>query len=235
MTEAGRGRRLIARTAIALLALMPATSARASCTANVSGNHIFALTGDSCPFASGTYTPTAPIPGPGTQPIVGLYANGGSITPGEDATAVTVNATAASTSFGLYATGGGTIDAGTTDGGPLPLDVAGVTTSASSSPAVSPLVSGRRSPSRSSRPPLPRSQRSSRRGSIPRASWPSPGGSVVLTGGSVMTSNDGSVALNASPARFRRRERRLRPKAASISSATHPTGLRSPTRARPLR
>ena len=137
MTETGRGRRLIARAAIALLALAAATSARASCTANVSGNHIFALSGDTCPFASGTYTPTVAIPGPGTQPIVGLYANNGSITPGEEATAVTVNAIAAgSASYGLYAINGGTIDGGATDGEPLALDVAGVTTSASSSPAV---------------------------------------------------------------------------------------------------
>ena len=136
MTEAGRGRRLIARAATALLALAAATSAHASCTANVSGNHIFALSGDSCPFASGTYTPTVAAPGTVPSAIVGLYANNGSITPGEEATAVTVNATAVSTSYGLYAAGGGTIDGGTTDGGTLPLDVAGVTTSASRSPAV---------------------------------------------------------------------------------------------------
>ena len=66
---------------------------------------------------------------PGVSPpaIVGLFANGGSITAGEDATAVTVNATAASVSYGLNAINGGTIG---------PLDVAGVTTEASLSPAV---------------------------------------------------------------------------------------------------
>ena len=127
MTEAGRRRRLVARTAITLLALAAATGARASCTANVSGNHIFALTGDSCPFASGTYAPTVLAPGSSPPAIVGLFANGGSITAGEDATAVTVNATAASASYGLNAINGGTIG---------PLDVAGVTTAASSSPAV---------------------------------------------------------------------------------------------------
>ena len=100
MTEAGRGRRLIARAAIALLALAAATGAHASCMANVSGNHIFALSGDSCPFTSGTYTLTVAVPGTFSSAIVGLYANGGSITPGEEATAVNVNAAAASTSYG---------------------------------------------------------------------------------------------------------------------------------------
>ena len=197
MTEAGRGRRLIARAAIALLALAAATSARASCTANVSGNHIFALTGDTCPFASGTYTPTAPIPGPGTQPIVGLYANNGSITPGEEATAVTVNAIAAGTSFGLYATGGGTIDGGPTDGGTLPLDVAGITTSASSSPAVFATGVGSTITLNLLSPTSPALATIVTTGIDSAGVLAESGGSVVLTGGSVMTSADGSVGLNA--------------------------------------
>jgi hypothetical protein len=83
------------------------------------GDHIFAPSGDSCPFASGTYTPTVPIPGPPPQPIVGLYADGGSITALPGGAPVTVNATEPSTSYGFYATNGGTIG---------PLEVAGVTT-----------------------------------------------------------------------------------------------------------
>ena len=197
MTEAGRGRRLIARAAIALLALAAATSAHASCTANVSGNHIFALSGDTCPFASGTYTPTVAIPGPGTQPIVGLYANNGSITPGEEATAVTVNATAASTSYGLYAAGGGTIDGGTTDGGTLPLDVAGVTTSASSSPAVFATGAGSTITLTLLSPTSPALATIVTTGIDSAGVLAESAGSVVLTGGSVMTSNDGSVGLNA--------------------------------------
>ncbi len=95
MTEAGRGRRLVARTAVALLALAAATGARAACTI-AAGDHIFAFTGDSCPDASGTYTPTAMIPGaPPPQPIVGLYAEGGTITASSSPTPITISATAA--------------------------------------------------------------------------------------------------------------------------------------------
>ena len=198
MTETGRGRRLIARAAIALLALAAATSARASCTANVSGNHIFALSGDTCPFASGTYTPTVAIPGPGTQPIVGLYANNGSITPGEEATAVTVNAIAAgSASYGLYAINGGTIDGGATDGEPLALDVAGVTTSASSSPAVFATGDGSKITLNLLSPTSPALATIVTTGVDSAGVLAESGGSVVLTGGSVMTSADGSVGLNA--------------------------------------
>ena len=197
MTEAGRGRRLIARAATALLALAAATSAHASCTANVSGNHIFALSGDSCPFASGTYTPTVAAPGTVPSAIVGLYANNGSITPGEEATAVTVNATAVSTSYGLYAAGGGTIDGGTTDGGTLPLDVAGVTTSASRSPAVFATGAGSTITLTLLSPTSPALATIVTTGIDSAGVLAESGGSVVLTGGSVMTSNDGSVGLNA--------------------------------------
>ena len=221
--------------AIALLALAATTSARASCTANVSGNHIFALTGDSRPFASGTYAPTVAAPGTVPSAIVGLYANGGSITPGEEANAVTVNATAATTSYGLYAAGGGTIDGGTTDGGTLPLDVAGITTSASSSPAVFATGVGSTITLTLLSPTSPALATIVTTGIDSAGVLAESGGSVVLTGGSVMTSADGSVGLNAFSGSISATGRRLRPKAASISSATHPTGLRSPTRARPLR
>jgi len=77
MTEAGRGRRLVARAAIALLALAASTGARAACPGNATPNHIFAAAGDSCPVASGTYTPTVVSP---FGNVVGLYAeDGGSI------------------------------------------------------------------------------------------------------------------------------------------------------------
>ena len=103
MTEAGRRRRLVARTAITLLALAAATGARASCTANVPGNHIFALTGDTCPFASGTYAPTA-IRSPwlfSSRLSSGLFANARpqSAAGRRRRAAVTVNATAASASY----------------------------------------------------------------------------------------------------------------------------------------
>src|ERR1700734_335275 len=198
MTEAGRRRRLVARTAITLLALAAATGARASCTANVSGNHIFALTGDSCPFASGTYAPTVAIPGTPPQPIVGLYANGGSITAGEDATAVTVNATAASASYGLYATNGGTIG---------PLDVAGVTTAASSSPAVYATGAGSTITLTLLPTTSPAVVTISTTGIDSAGVLATSGGSVFITGGptseeeptaaSVTTTNDGSAGLNA--------------------------------------
>ena len=193
MTEAGRRRRLVARTAITLLALAAATGARASCTANVSGNHIFALTGDSCPFASGTYAPTASAPGTSPPAIVGLFANGGSITAGEDATAVTVNATAASTSYGLYATNGGTIG---------PLDVAGVTTAASCSPAVYAFGAGSTITLTLLSPTSPAVATIVTTGGDSAGVLAKSGGSVVLTGsgptgGSVTTETDGSVGLNA--------------------------------------
>ena len=193
MTEAGRGRRLIARTAIALLALAAANGARASCTANVSGNHIFALSGDSCPFASGTYAPTVLAPGASPPAIVGLFANGGSITAGEDATAVTVNATAAGASYGLYATGGGTIG---------PLDVAGVTTAASSSPAVWAIGAGSTITLTLLSPTSPAVATIVTTGVDSAGVLATSGGSVVLTGsgptgGSVTTETDGSVGLNA--------------------------------------
>jgi hypothetical protein len=90
MTEAGRGRRLAARTAIALVALAAATDARAACPGNATPNHIFASAGDSCPFASGAYTPTVVSP---FGNVVGLYAqDGGSITNAPAATSVTIHA-----------------------------------------------------------------------------------------------------------------------------------------------
>ena len=193
MTEAGRRRRLVARTAITLLALAAATGARATCTANVSGNHIFALTGDSCPFASGTYAPTVLAPGASPPAIVGLFANGGSITAGEDATAVTVNATAASASYGLNAINGGTIG---------PLDVAGVTTAASSSPAVYATGAGSTITLTLLSPTSPAVATIVTTGVDSAGVLATSGGSVVLTGsgptgGSVTTETDGSVGLNA--------------------------------------
>ena len=192
MTETGRGRRLIARTAIALLALAAATSAHASCTANVSGNHIFALTGDSCPFASGTYAPTVLAPGASPPAIVGLFANGGSITAGEDANAVTVNGPAATT-YGLNAISGGTIG---------PLDVAGVTTAASSSPAVWAFGAGSTITLTLLSPTSPAVATIVTSGLDSAGVLSTSGGNVVLTGsgptgGSVTTENNGSAGLNA--------------------------------------
>jgi hypothetical protein len=97
MTEAGRRRRLVARAAVALLALAAATGARATCTANVSGNHIFALSGDSCPYASGAYNATTLIPVAPANTIVGLFANGGTITAADEATSISVTASVVST------------------------------------------------------------------------------------------------------------------------------------------
>lgn len=118
MTEAGRRRRLVARTAITLLALAAATGARAGCTSNSPGNHIFALTGDSCPFASGTYLPTTPAPvtppASPNNPIVGLFAEGGTIGASSDATSITIDAKLASTptvstSYGVWSDGPGSL------------------------------------------------------------------------------------------------------------------------------
>jgi len=105
MTDARRRRRLVPTAAIALLTLAAASGARASCTANVPGNHIFALAGDDCPFASGTYTPTTPIPIPPST-IVGLFAqNGGSISDLPGATSITVNANPAAGSYAVWSDG----------------------------------------------------------------------------------------------------------------------------------
>ena len=105
MTDARRRRRLVPTAAIALLTLAAASGARASCTANVPGNHIFALAGDDCPFASGTYTPTMPIPIPPST-IVGLFAqNGGSISDLPGATSITVNANPAAGSYAVWSDG----------------------------------------------------------------------------------------------------------------------------------
>ena len=91
--------------------------ARAACYANARETTCFALTGDSCPLCIRHVRADRPDPGPGTQPIVGLSTNNGCYHAADEATAVTVNATAASTSFGLYATGSRTID-GTTEQSP---------------------------------------------------------------------------------------------------------------------
>jgi hypothetical protein len=105
MTEAGRRRRLVARAAIALLALAAATGARAGCS-SVAGNHVFAL-GSPC-TASGTYTPTVAIPGTPPQPIVGLFANGGgSIGADSNATLIKVDAKAAGKSYAVWSEGAG--------------------------------------------------------------------------------------------------------------------------------
>jgi hypothetical protein len=129
MTEAGRRRRLVARTAIPLLALAAATGARATCT-NVPGDHLFALGGSSCPDASGAYTPTTPIPGTAPQPIVGLFANGGSsINAAAEATSITVNANAISTpksptSYAVWSEGpGSTINFFTPSGVAVPVTI----------------------------------------------------------------------------------------------------------------
>jgi fibronectin-binding autotransporter adhesin len=97
-------RRLILATAIALLALDAASGARAGCTANVAGDHVFALAGDDC-VASGAYDPTVPTP-PGA--IVGLFAqNGGVITAAPEAGFITVNANDAAGSYAIWSEGAG--------------------------------------------------------------------------------------------------------------------------------
>ena len=130
------------------------------------------------PLASGTYTPTTPAPGASPPGIVGLFANGGSITAGQDPTAVTVNATAASASYGLNAINGGTIG---------PLDVAGVTTAASSSPAVYALKAGSTITLTLLPSTSPALATIVTTGDDSVGVLASSGGSVVLSGGSVMT------------------------------------------------
>jgi hypothetical protein len=106
MTDARRRRRPVSTTAITLLALAAASEARAACTANVVGDHVFALAGDDC-FASGLYTPTTPIPSPPDN-IVGLFAqNGGSITASAAAAAITIHVNGAAGGYGLWSEGVG--------------------------------------------------------------------------------------------------------------------------------
>ena len=108
MIDARERRILFQTTAIAVLALATAPSARADCPLNVPGNHVFALTGDTC-TASGAYKPTTPIPdSPGN--IVGLFAfeTGGSIELPPSAVSVTANA--ASNSYGAWSDGGSPIN-----------------------------------------------------------------------------------------------------------------------------
>ena len=179
-----------------------------------------------CPFASGTYTPTTPAPGASPPGIVGLFANGGSITAGEDATAVTVNATAASASYGLNAINGGTIG---------PLDVAGVTTTASSSPAVYALGAGSTITLTLLPPTSPALATIVTTGDDLAGVLASSGGSVVLSGGSVMTSGAGSAGLDAFSGSISATGTTITTTAAPTPSGFNPPRLRSTAPVRRLR
>ena len=117
MIDARWARRLGPATAIALLAFAAAPEARADCTANVAGDHVFALAGGLL-LRLGTYDPTTAISTPPVN-IVGLFAqNGGVIVAdieiiGEVAAAdaesafITVNANPAAGSYGIWSEGVG--------------------------------------------------------------------------------------------------------------------------------
>ena len=128
MGEAGRGRRLVARTALTLLALAFATDARATCTL-VAGQSLFATGGSTCAASGPTYDPA-------TGPA--LWSDGVGSSPPTPPPASTINLTAPgitittmdTLSFGLYATDGGVI-AGTSANG-----LGGVTTEGATSPAI---------------------------------------------------------------------------------------------------
>ena len=104
MTDARQRRKLFPATAIGLLALAAAPSARAGCSSNVPGDHVFALAGDICTASPGAYSPTAPIPvAPGN--IVGFFAyNGGSI---GASGAVSITANPADSSYAAWSEGAG--------------------------------------------------------------------------------------------------------------------------------
>jgi hypothetical protein len=119
MTEAGRGRRLGARGAIALLALATATGAHATC---VSGpGYLFAESGESC-SASGAYSPSS------TTVPAALFADGvgtGDVPSHIQLDLPSVTVTTSGATYGLYAFDGGTISgpgvvSATTDGFGLP-------------------------------------------------------------------------------------------------------------------
>ena len=104
MTDARQRRKLFPATAIGLLALAAAPSARAGCSSNVPGDHVFALAGDICTASPGAYSPTTPIPvAPGN--IVGFFAyNGGSI---GASGAVSITANPADSSYAAWSEGAG--------------------------------------------------------------------------------------------------------------------------------
>ena len=183
------------------------------------------------------------------QPIVGLFANGGiHHTPREDATAVTdqrdptgqreqsgsqsissrhptpPEPSARRTAARVYASGGGTI--GVTD-------AAGVSTKPS--PAVYALGAGSTITLTLLPPTSPALATIVTAGDDSAGVLASSGGSVVLSGGSVMTSGTAPRGWTPSPAQFRRRERRLRRRAAPTPSGINPPRLRSTARVRPLR
>ena len=135
MIDARQRRKLFPAAAIGLLALTAAPSARASCSSNVSGDHVFALAGDVCTASPGAYSPTAPIPVPPGN-IVGFFAYNGSSIGASGAVSVTANpadnsyaawsegvgssislrapvtiTTSGGDSYGFYATDGGAITA----------------------------------------------------------------------------------------------------------------------------
>jgi len=207
MIDARRRRRLFPTTAIVLLALAAAPSARASCTSNAPGNHVFALTGDTC-AASGAYSPTTPIPVP--HNIVGLFAFDGGVIGASSAVSVTANhannsygawsdgarstislsgpatiTTSGGSSYGFYATDGGAIAAGTITAP----DASSITTTGSDSIGV--FASGTGSTITINDPSIVT------RGLDAPGAVSASGGSVVLSGGSVTTHGDGSFGVAA--------------------------------------
>jgi hypothetical protein len=223
MTDARRRRRLVATTAITLLAVTASSGARATCM-SVSGNYLFALNGEAC-TASGAYNATTPIPGAPPQPIVGLYAVGGSsITDSPGATFVTVTVPApanpATASYAVWSDGvagsapfapsnidlavpvtistSGSNSYGfyATGGGAITAsDVKTVTTSGVNSIAV--FASGAASaPAPSTASTIALSGAAILTSGVDAFGvFSDSGASVVLSGGSVMTTNDGSVGV----------------------------------------
>ena len=207
MTDARR-RRLFSAAAIGVLTLAAAPSARADCSSNVPGNHVFALGGDVCTASPGAYNPTTPIP-VAPNNIVGFFAEDGGSIGASGAVSIAANPAAGSyavwsdggsdggpssinlavpvtittsggNSYGFYATAGGTIDAS---------DAPSVTTTGPSSIAV--LASDAGSTITTSGAVIATS------GLDAPGVVSASGGSVVLGGGSVTTSNDGSYGAAA--------------------------------------
>ena len=208
MIDARQRRILFQTTAIAVLALVTTPSARASCTSDAPGNHVFALTGDTC-TASGAYSPTTPIPEtPGN--IVGLFAFGGGSIGASSLVSITANAasnsygawsdggaiglsgpvtitTSGGRSYGFYATNGGAITAGALGTS----DLVSITTTGSGSVGV--LASGAGSTITIDDPSIVT------RGLGTPGALADSGGSVVLNGGTVTTHRAGSFGVGALP------------------------------------
>jgi hypothetical protein len=195
MIEAGRRGRLVARTAIALLALAAAPAARAACTPGPMPMQSLTATDGSTCTASGFYGPT-------TGPAIwaeGVAAASPYAPSHIDLAGVTITTTS-SASFGLYATGGGTITG--TEG-------VSVTTEGDMSAAV--FATGTAAlpaPPTRSTITLTDATIITEGVDTPEEGVDSPGvvsrdgGSVVLIGGSVDTKNEGSPGLIAFTSSF---------------------------------